>query len=285
MGKNSPLIYIRAPNLDYEPDKAIQLGHIWKDPRDPGSFCGPPLPIPREMEANHTFKAPWAIGKGKESRGSVGIWASFLQAIGVTAEANFSWDNANDMSHTFRRLDTYSIEPTEAYFRASIEAVASEAVKKRERLYMVTGVKVARGAVGSIFSSRSVGAGARFGFGGEAFGTPFDAGPDFNMFRSEYDSESYGESSDFVFAYRIRPILYPKGGYKSAEYGGIVVHGGVPVGIGVGAEGKTMAEYGVDVDRSELRLGDSDIGIDDLGYRNEIVHFVDEDGQECVFLI
>ncbi|KAI1054833.1 hypothetical protein LB506_006785 [Fusarium annulatum] len=178
MNKKSASINIRAPNLDYEPNKAIRLGHIWKHPMDPGSFCGPPLPIPEDMETNHTFKAPWHIGKGR--------------ANSVTAESNFDCNNANDVSHTCERLDTYSIEPTDNYVKESVKAVAAEAFKRRQRLFMVTGVKIARGAVGSISSSRHVGGGARAGFGGESFGVPFDGGPQFNISRDTYDEETYG---------------------------------------------------------------------------------------------
>ncbi|KAF5554821.1 major facilitator superfamily transporter [Fusarium mexicanum] len=236
MNEKSALIYIRAPNLDYEPDKAIRLGHIWKHPMDPGSFCGPPLPIPEDMETNHTFKSPWYIGKGRENSGSLGIWANFLQAVGVTAESNFDWSNANDVSHTCERLDTYSIEPTDDYVKESVKAVAVEAVKRRQRLFMVTGVKIARGAVGSISSSRRVGGGARVGFGGESLGVPFDGGPQFSISRDIYDEETYGESSDFVFAYRVRRIVYPKGGWESMQAGPSIVNYGrceTEVGVSV----------------------------------------------------
>ncbi|KAF5681200.1 transcriptional activator of proteases prtT [Fusarium denticulatum] len=211
---------------------------------DPGSFCGPPLPIPEDMETNYTFKAPWYIGKGRANSGSLGIWASFLQAVGVTAESNFDWNNAKDVSHTCERLDTYSIEPTDDYVKESVKAVATEAVKRRERLFMVTGVKIARGAVGSISSSRRVWGGARVGFGGESLGVPFDGGPQFNISRDIYDEETYGESSDFVFAYRVRRIIYPKGGWESTHAGSSIVgssivnyglheaHVGVSVSIG-----------------------------------------------------
>ncbi|KAF5647128.1 major facilitator superfamily transporter [Fusarium sp. NRRL 52700] len=86
---------------------------------DPGSFGGPPLPIPEDMETNHTFKAPWHIGKGKANSGSLGIWANFFQAVGATAESNFDWHNANDVSHICETLDTYSIEPTDDYVKES----------------------------------------------------------------------------------------------------------------------------------------------------------------------
>lgn len=280
MGKKDLLAYIRAPSLDYEPDKAIRLGHVWRNPRDPGSFCGQPLAIPREMETNHTYKAPWSIGRGRSTRGSVGVWAKFLQAVGVTAQASFNWNNADDMSHTFARLDTYSIEPTPEYLGASIEAaVAVDAVKKGERLYMITGVKVARGAVGTIFSSRTVGARGRVGAGGASQGVDAEGGPYFDASRSEYSGVSYGESSDFVFAYRVREILYRRGGYKTmvGDHAGAVCGGvGAAVDVRAGAEA-----FVVDLDH--LQLESVDVGSDD-GSSDKAMLFIDDDGEECLFL-
>ncbi|EXK31650.1 hypothetical protein FOXG_19777 [Fusarium oxysporum f. sp. lycopersici 4287] len=95
---------------------------------------------------------------------------------------------------TCERLDTYSIEPTDDCVKDGIKAVASEAVKRRQRLFMVTGVKIARGSVGSFSSLRRVGGGARAGFGGESLGVPFDGGPQFTISRDIYDEETHGES-------------------------------------------------------------------------------------------
>lgn len=278
MGNKELSAYIRAPNLDYEPDKAIRLGHIWRNPRDPGSFCGQPLAIPREMETNHTYKAPWFIGKGRSTCGSVGVWAKFLQVVGVTAQANFNWNNADDMAHTFERLDTYSIEPTPEYLKASIETVAGDAIKKGERLYMITGVKVARGAVGTIFSSRTVGVRGRVGASGASQGVDAEGGPYLDASRNEYSGVSYGESSDFVFAYRVREILYRKRDYKTrvgdAMYGGAEA----PLGIDLGARAEAFV---VGVDSAELES--VDVGFDD-GFSDEAMLFINDDGEECLFL-
>ncbi|KAJ4321009.1 hypothetical protein N0V84_005590 [Fusarium piperis] len=277
MGNKELPAYIRAPNLDYEPDKAIRLGHIWRSPRDPGSFCGQPLAIPRGMETNYTYKAPWSIGKGRSTRGSVGVWAKFLQVVGVTAQANFNWNNADDMSHTFARLDTYSIEPTPEYLKASIEAVAKEAAMKGEHLYMITGVKVARGAVGTIFSSRTVGAKGRVGASGASQGVDAEGGPYFDASRNEYSDVSYGESSDFVFAYRVREIRYRKGDYKSSvgDHADAMWGAGIPLAAG-------MCEVFM-IDVNHVKLESADVGFDD-GFSDGAMSFIDDDGEECLFL-
>ncbi|KAI7766456.1 hypothetical protein LZL87_010101 [Fusarium oxysporum] len=148
------------------------------------------------------------------------------ETLRSTAESNFDGDNANDVSHTCERLDAYSIEPTDDYVKDSVKAVVSEAVKRRQHLFMVTGVKITCGVVDSISSLRRVGGGARAGFGGESLGVPFDGGPQFTISGDIYDEETYGESSDFVFAYRVRQIVYPKRGWESIQAGsGIVNYG------------------------------------------------------------
>ncbi|KAH7167535.1 hypothetical protein DER46DRAFT_625356 [Fusarium sp. MPI-SDFR-AT-0072] len=141
------------------------------------------------------------------------------ETLRSTAESNFDGDNANDVSHTCERLDAYSIEPTDDYVKDSVKAVVSEAVKRRQHLFMVTGVKITCGVVDSISSLRRVGGGARAGFGGESLGVPFDGGPQFTISGDIYDEETYGESSDFVFAYRVRQIVYPKRGWESIQAG------------------------------------------------------------------
>ncbi|KAH7249104.1 uncharacterized protein BKA55DRAFT_513383 [Fusarium redolens] len=237
------------------------------------------------METNHTFKAPWSIGKGKASSGSLGIWANFLQAVGVTAESNFDWNNANDVSHTCERLDTYSIEPTDDYVKDSVKAVATEAVKRRQRLFMVTGVKIARGAVGSISSSRRVGGGARAGFGGESLGVPLDGGPQFTISRDVYDEETYGESSDFVFAYRIRRIVYPKGGWESTQAGpSIVNYGGCEANIGSIDIGLSAAGNSVASDIDGLTLGDDRFVLEEFGHKANLRSFVDESYEDGLFV-
>lgn len=87
----------------------------------------------------------------------------------------------------------------------------------------MTGVKIARGPVGSFSSLRRVGGGARAGFGGESLGVPFDGGPQFTISRDIYDEETHGQSSDFVFAYLVRRIVYPKGGWESMQAGSSIV--------------------------------------------------------------
>ncbi len=154
--------YIRSPNDDYAPDNNIQLGYVWRDPRDPGSFISAPLPIPEDMKINHTYKGSWTIDLGRESQGKIGLWTKIAR-LPITIDARTRWDNIEDGDYGVPMMDTYSIEPTPAYVRDSIASVSAEVLKSGDNLYMITGVKVARGGEGSNKMSKNFGVDSRVG--------------------------------------------------------------------------------------------------------------------------
>lgn len=266
--------YLRAPNLDYEPDKAIQLGHVWRKPQDPGSFIGTPLLIPDEIKINHSYKSPWTTEKGRESHGIIGIWLRFLQAVGVWAEGSISWDSADDASYSFPKMDTYSIEPTPDYVKASVATVEAEVVRSADNLYMITGVKIARSAKGSESAKNNLAVNAKAGLDGTPAGADATGGPKFNVARGRYNIESFGESSDVVFAYRVREIFYEKGVFKSREYNKGAVHG----------EGLVSMSEG-DGAVARVSIESAELGDDDVVVEGEVYPFVDADGEECDFII
>lgn len=81
----------------------------------------------------------------------------------------------------------------------------------RKRLYMVSGVRIARGARLSLKESRSGGAGAGVGFDLTAVGAPgisMSAQADVKGTASQ--GHSFESASDFVYAYRLVEIHYSK---------------------------------------------------------------------------
>lgn len=86
--------YLRPPNDDYAPDTNIRLGHVWLDPKDPGSFIGPPLPIPGDIDINHTSKESWSIDFGRKSQSKIGYWAKIAQPGGSRPTARGSYNSS-----------------------------------------------------------------------------------------------------------------------------------------------------------------------------------------------
>lgn len=54
-------------------------------------------------------------------------------------------------------MDTYSVGPTPEYVQKSVENIPSAIAKSGESLYMIAGVKIARGGEGSNKSSSNFG--------------------------------------------------------------------------------------------------------------------------------
>lgn len=239
MGKRK--IYLRPPSPDYAPNKAIRLGHIWLDPRDPGSLIGPPLPFPDSLDVNFTWKTDYATSTGHESTTMVGVWTEFLQFLGIVANASVEWGSSKDHDFSCPLMETHSIEPSPQYIRASLEASEYPGIRKGERLYMITGVKIARGGTEAIRREARRALEAQVGADATAAtGFPISFGPKFGMSRSEYAGESFGNSADFVFAYRLREIKYDKNEIRTRPYeystgpgrAGLTPEVGIAVGIG-----------------------------------------------------
>ena len=264
--------YLRSPNDDYAPDNNIQLGYVWRDPRDPGSFIGAPVPIPDDVKINHTFKGSWSIDLSRESHGKLGLWAKIAQ-LPVSAEARTQWDNAEDGAYKIPTMDTYSIEPTPAYVKSSVASVSQEIIKSGDNLYMITGVKIARGGEGSNSESRNFSTANKVGVETTAAGPPLEAGGELSYSRAAHNSQGFGSTGDFVFAYRVREIFYKKGILQTKEYN---------KGAVLGDDKVPLASSQGDVD---FIIEDAEIGDDDVEVDGELHSFVDDDGEECDIVI
>ena len=216
--------YFLAPNLDYPPSSNISLGRIWTDPSDPGTCINPdgPLPFPSNMQVQHGHKTDWRNKTGGQHKGIIGIWARFLQVVGIDAEARVTWNNSKGDKFEFKTLDTEFIDPTMEYYTQSVLApsVAEYIVdtKFRKSIYIVTGVKIARGADVEQARSKEAGTHLKAGVDGTATAAPVAAGPEVTISSSKSETTSSKGSSDFVFAYRLREIYYSKGKVKHREH-------------------------------------------------------------------
>lgn len=219
MGKT----YFLSPNLDYPPS-SISLGSIWSDPGDPGSCINRdgPLPFPSNMPIEKSWKTDWDNERDRQRKGLIGIWARFLQVVGMDAEASVTWDRIKASAYKFDRLDTEFVEPTAKYVKESVlsDSIAQYIITNdfKKPVYMVTGVKIARGADVALAKSKEAGTHMRAGVDGTPGGIPGRAGPEVTISSKDSEKTSFGGSSDFVFAYRLRKIFYEKGQVRNTEY-------------------------------------------------------------------
>lgn len=121
--------------------------------------------------------------------------------------------------------------------------------KQSKPVYLVTGLKVARGV--SMESSRSVNTGARLKLGYAHPGVPVEGGPDLGVTRTRAEGVSFQESSDFVIAVRVEKIVIDKKGTGQAKTT-LHVKGATMEDEDKGHKGKTTEFVVEDVEKDEL---------------------------------
>ncbi|OAG01997.1 uncharacterized protein CC84DRAFT_1053504, partial [Paraphaeosphaeria sporulosa] len=204
--------YFALPTLDHPPNHLITLGQIVTSPAQPWKRLASPLPIAANSIAT-TVKTDWGTQLHRNREHRIGIWAQFAAMIlGVGADAELaSMKHESDIFH-FKELETSFFEPDDAYVEASVvgkEAVA-EWVKRnpRKSVYMVTGIKVARGAAHLCARAKGVNVDLRPGVDATPFsGVPVSGGVLAGVGKEKGEKTWFSGSSDFVFAYRLRRIL------------------------------------------------------------------------------
>ena len=209
--------YFLSPNFDYPPGGALSLGRILTSPFDPGTCINPdgPLPFHTNMPVQSTSKRDWKSEKERGHNGLLGLWARFLQFFGLDTGARVDWETKKGDVYEFKLLETQFFDPTKDYIEESVLdlPVATHIVDTdyKKRIYMITGVKIARGADVAVERYRELTGHVHGGIDGTAGGVPVSGGAEAKFRVHEKDNVTFHGSSDFVFAYRLREIYYEKG--------------------------------------------------------------------------
>lgn len=200
----------------------IKLGNIIALPRladDPinenhVSLSSIPMEITEHNEYDYTFNL------NAKSGGRIGIWASFLQTIGLKAEATIEDSRQHSEQWAFEKLQTISFAPKLAYITKCLE---DDGVRNFLRinkpsfgasnLYMITGIKVAYDASSVVQYAKKKGIALRLGSGF----TGNHVGPEFSRNDEIGVSQSQGGADPFVFAFRLRRIKLSLSGEVSHE--------------------------------------------------------------------
>jgi hypothetical protein len=192
-------------------------------------------------------------------------------------EASFRWTQSDGSVYKFDKLDTYSFEPTPAYVKSSVvgnnveEFIISAENNYQVPVYMVTGIKIARGAESAISRSREMGMDARLGIDGTSTGVPLAVGPKLSVKSKDAADVSFTNSSDFVFAYRVREIYYEKGVLKTKTHN----KGELADNSGRGICRGNKVDYALEVSG----LVSEDIGAGTLDRKGS--ECLDDDDEEC----
>ena len=75
-----------------------------------------PLPFPSNMQVQRGHKKGWRNKRGGQHKEVIGIWARFLQVVGIDAEARLTWHNSKGDKLESKTLDTELIDSTKGYY-------------------------------------------------------------------------------------------------------------------------------------------------------------------------
>jgi hypothetical protein len=283
--------YFLVNSTDYAPgpQSLIRLGQVISNLREPfRALAAPHEPFPSVHSA---WKSDYTFNQENGVSGSIGLGAAFLAQLGspITGGTSGTLIYKNITRWKVKRLETEFIEPDAEYVRNSVLGVPTvkEYLEQHKRLgfpkavYMVTGIKIARGA--SLLRTNE------HTYGGEGdinvdlsmlSGVPVTPGINAKVEREIEEKESFGDNSDFIFAYRLQKI-YVSWRFKDVQ--AKQVTGGELVGLDSDAESDyTEGEDGEEAEIEDVLLEDRDFGssFDPLQFKSLSVED-EENGDSC----
>ncbi|KAJ5101434.1 hypothetical protein NUU61_003656 [Penicillium alfredii] len=198
------------PNFDCPPQGPVAVGRILTDPFNPesginASCLNPPNLLRSEKTGFETLIS-------KESSGKFGLWTQFLSLSPLGGEAGFDHDRSESSYMYVARLETQYFVPTLDFIEQSLRQPDISQTLSRQKyaknLYMITGVKTAVGARMRALSSNGNGGTFKVGADLTTLGVPVQVGPILEHAHIHGEAAAFEDSTDFVFAYRLREIYY-----------------------------------------------------------------------------
>lgn len=261
----APLVprYIPAPNWDINANSTrVVLGRLISDPKDPESGIPHTWVQPiRDSDIQSGQKTDWETNVEQTRSGQIGLWARCLQFVGgIGGELSLSHLKSLFETHRFDTLETTYFDPDDAYLAQALQDQSVQDYFEvhgsgRKPVYMITGLKVARGGarVKTGTTSETTVAPAVEG-DLTAAGAPVTVGIGGSYTTMDKRGTSYANSSDYVFAYR---LLRLKRKLFSDEYASSSYVKGAAFGKGEGEDDDGDGDAG-DAGRSVREMYDLD---------------------------
>ena len=209
----SPKNWIFAPGQDFQPGGALRLGQVLENWRDPASGLIPKnvATIPVEIYTDQVTKSD--INMYFQSTLSKSF-SAYCEAKGlpVGADAGQSGTENSQSTWNFYTLNSTMFQPGLEYCKTALKSgdVPSKTQwwKLRRRIFLVTGLRIARGGSKSSVRETTSQANARAEADGEQANVPARAGAQGERETSDMESENTARISAFIWAYRLEEITY-----------------------------------------------------------------------------
>lgn len=281
--------YFLAPTRDTPPAAAIQLGHLITDPAWPEENILNPsiLPIPSTMGPYTTTKHDVSSSTSISHDTSPGIFTEFLQSIaGLGVDLDGHYKREHESALDMAAMETTYFSPTVEYVREAVQAEEVRAFLRKKHwlvlkrpVYMITGLKIARGAKAATKMLRETGVHAQVSVDLSAVtgGVPISVGPKLGHDRERGEQMNWNAGDDFIFAYRLRKIVLKKGVEVKSE---MLVKGAL-YNLDEGTE--TLDVGAMEEENLDIEEQDEYDGMDDDGVKVKIMV---DDGDEvgCALL-
>lgn len=229
--------YFLCPTSDFFPPPPagpLRLGSIIRSTSAPGSPLNAASAVPVPNENTPVAETNWRKTVSSETGLGAGVYAQFLHMdAGLGADAERSGWTAS--AFAFDAVTTTSFEPTAEYVAEAVrraEGVRAWLKEPRQRfagvagaaaspfsssLYMVTGLKVVRGARVRYSAGRSTNV---------AVNAAVDVAPPFGVgvgprghWRVVEDEETgFDRDDEFVFAFRVKRLRFARKKVKAEDY-------------------------------------------------------------------
>jgi hypothetical protein len=247
------------------PTGPIQLGYIIKSIDDPYSA----LNSGEYIEPDHvhrTWKSNFKASSSQIQKCKFGLWSELLQLTGLGGSLNLSHNREAEYIYVFDRVETSFFVPSDEYYMESLSLPSIQRYLKNRRyrspVYIITGMKVVRGAKVEMIESKGKEAGEKIGFNRTLAGVPITIGPEAKVTSKIAKLNSFDGSSDFVFAIKVRKLTLKRDG--------TIKHRQVTKGAMFGIEREEPAQD--PLEGLSLQVDDEELCLDDIQNIDDVAH-------------
>ncbi|KAF5535708.1 hypothetical protein FPHYL_13141 [Fusarium phyllophilum] len=186
--------YFLAP-IGNPPEGLIRLGNIISTPALADNPINEKNFLPTEMEVVEHNQTNFTFDRSVKKDRSFGIWASFLQTLGIGGDVIVDWSTEHSEQWACNNLKTFAAN----------------------KLYMITGIKVEFGAASTIEHAKQRALNLKFGTDFTSQDVPISLGPQIGGSNTISTKQSQSGGDPFVFAFHLRRIKISRKGEVNHE--------------------------------------------------------------------
>ena len=211
--------YFLCPTSDFihpPPAGPVSLGAIIRSTSSPQFPLNGVNIVPVVNANTPVVETDWKKTISGETGFGLGVYAQFLQLAtgGIGPEVDVEHSRRTASTFAFDTVTTIAFEPTPEYVDEAVKAPAVQAYLREPKqrfapvvsLFLVTGMKLVKGAKIKYSSSGSTGVTGNIGIDVTTLGMSF--GPKGHWTRTNDDETEFSRDSEFVFAFRVKRLRF-----------------------------------------------------------------------------